>query len=74
MTIACLSGKGHGKKKSLNVDKCGTGGGGQSMWEIIKYCHIDLKSANMDREGGGVNRLFTNCRYKFFLALPSVLL
>ena len=40
-------------------------GGGQTMWIIIKFYNIIIKSANVDK-GGGVKRLSTKCGYKYF--------
>ena len=40
--------------KNLNVDKGWRGrGGGQSMWIVIKFYNIIIKSANVDKGGGG---------------------
>ena len=37
------------------------GGGGQPMWIIFKFYNVIIKSANMDKGGGGGKPLSTKC-------------
>ena len=41
------------------------GGGGQPMWIIIKFHNIFIKSANMDKGGGGSQALIHKFNSKY---------
>ena len=60
--------------KIQNVDKVERGGGGQPMWIILKFYNIIIKSANMDKGGGGktlIHKMWIKRRF-FFLLNPAL--
>ena len=58
--------------KVQNVDKGGRGEGGQSMWTVIEFYNIIIKSANVDGGEGGLNAYPQNVDKRHVFFNPSI--